>query len=82
MYIQSQGEAKGPTKVMLSLPQDVQQLADILPRCPTDSPVIVFQIVGRDNYSKDFVVRREKIADALYWLTGVSNLGEPNNPLY
>ena len=67
---------------VITLPQDVQQLADVLPRCPKDLPVIVFTIKGKDNNSRDFTVRRKKVSDALYWLTGVNKNGEPNNHLY
>jgi len=62
--------------------QDVQQLADILPRCLCELPVIIFRISGKGHYSKDFIVRRQKIADALYWLTCLNSNGQPNNPLY
>jgi len=57
-------------------------LADVLPRCPKDLPVLVFTIKGKDNNSKDFTVRRQKVSDAHYWLTGVNDDGEPNNHLY
>ena len=67
---------------VITLPQDVQQLADILPRCSKDLPVIIFTINGKDNRSSDFVVRHKKVAEALYWLTGEKENGEPNNPLY
>lgn len=60
----------------------MQQLADVLPQCPKDLPVIIFTVNGKDNCSKDFVVRRNKISDALNWLTGVNKHGEPNNFLY
>ena len=67
---------------VITLPQDVQQLADILPRCLEDLPVIIFTINGKDNSSSDFVVRRKKVEEALNWLTGEKENGEPNNPLY
>ena len=57
------------------MPQDVQQLADVLPRCPKDLPVIIFTVNGNDNQSKDFHVRKQKVSDALHWLV-------ENNPLY
>ena len=60
----------------------MQQLADVLPRCPKDLPVIVFTVVGKNNNSKDFVVHREKVTQALFWLTGLNETGEPNNHLY
>ena len=67
---------------VITLPQDVQQLADILPRCPKDLPVIMFTINEKDNNSSDFVVRHKKVEDALNWLTGEKENGERNNPLY
>lgn len=67
---------------VITLPQDVQQLADVLPRCPKDLPVIVFTVNGKNNCSEDFIVRLKKVSDALYWLTGVEKHGEPNNFLY
>ena len=38
----------------ITLPQDAQQLADVLPRCPQELPVIIFTIAGKDNKSRDF----------------------------
>lgn len=67
---------------VLTLPQDVQQLADVLPRCPKDLPVIIFTVNGKDNCSTDFVVRRKIVSDALHWLTDMNEDEEPNNPLY
>ncbi|XP_066915540.1 uncharacterized protein [Clytia hemisphaerica] len=37
---------------------------------------------GKNNTSKELVVRREKILQALLWLTGKNGQGEPNNFLY
>lgn len=44
-------------------------------------PVIIFTINGQDNSSSDFVVRHQKV-EALNWLTGEKENGQPNNPLY
>ena len=82
VYTKPRGGQKAYKGHVITLPQDVQQLADVLPRCPKDLPVIVFTINGKDNCSKDFIVRRKKVSDALYWLTGVNKDGEPNNFLY
>ena len=60
---------------VITLLQNVQQLADVLPRCPADLPVILFTVNGKDNASRDFVVRRKNVSDALHWLV-------ENNPLY
>ena len=45
-------------------------------------PIIVFTIAGKDNKSRDFLVRRQKVSDARYWLTGTNENGEPNNHLH
>ena len=43
--------------------------------------MIVFTISDQDNDSTDFIVRKQKVYDALYWLTGVEENGKPNNHL-
>ena len=60
---------------VLTFPQNVQQLANVLPRCPKDLPVILFQICGENYHSKEFTVRRQKVDTALHWLVA-------NNSLY
>ena len=82
VYTKPRGGQKAYKGHVITLPQDVQQLADVLPRCPQELPVIVFTIAGKDNKSQDFLVRRQKVANALYWLTGTNENGEPNNHLY
>ena len=78
-YTKPRGGQKAYKGHVITLPQDAQQLADVLPRCPQELPVIVFTIAGKDNKSPDFLVRRQKVAVALYWLTGTNENGEPNN---
>lgn len=82
VYTKPRGGQRAYKGHVITLPQDVQQLADILPRCPKDLRVIIFTINGKDNSSSDFVVRRKKVEVALNWLTGEKENGEPNNPLY
>lgn len=83
VYTKPRGGQRAYKGHAITLPQDVQQLADVLPRCPKDLPVIIFTVNGKDNNcSKDFIVRRNKVSDALNWLTGVNKDGEPNNFLY
>ena len=82
VYTKPRGGQRAYKGHVITLPQDVQQLADVLPRCPKDLPVIIFTVNGKDNCSKDFIVRRNKVSDALNWLTGVNKDGEPNNFLY
>lgn len=82
VYTKPRGGQRAYKGHVLTLPQDVQQLADVLPRCPKELPVIIFTVKGKDNCSKDFIVRRKKVSDALTWLTDVNESGEPNNFLY
>ena len=75
VYTKPKGGQRAYKGHVITLPQNVQQLADVLPRCPPDLPVIVFTVNGKDNASRDFVVRRKNVSDALHWLV-------KNNPLY
>ena len=75
VYTKPKGGQRAYKGHVITLPLNVQQLADILPRCPEDLPVIVFTVNRKDNSSKDFTVRGEKVSDALHWLV-------LNNPLY
>ena len=60
VYTKPRGGQKAYKGHVITLPQDVQQLADVSPRCPKDLPVILFTINGKNNCSKDFIVRRKK----------------------
>lgn len=82
VYTKPRGGQRAYKGHVITLPQNVQKLADVLPQCPKDLPVIIFTVNGKDNCSKDFVVRCNKISDALNWPTGVNKHGEPNNFLY
>ena len=66
VYTKPRGGKKAYKCHAITLPQDVQQVADVLPRCPKDLPVTGFTIVGNNNNLKDFIVRREKVAQALF----------------
>ena len=82
VYTKPNGGQKAYKGHVLTLPHDVQNIADVLPRYPSDIPVIVFKFDGKDNRSKELRVRRQKVINALRWLTGKNEKGEPNNPLY
>ena len=75
VYTKPRGGQRAYKGHFITVPQNVQQLADVLPRCAEEIPVIVFTYHGKDNQSKDFTVRRKKVDDALHWLVA-------NNPLY
>ena len=52
----------------INFPQDIQEFADTLPRYPKELPIIVMTVKGKDNTSKDLIVRRQKVCMALHWL--------------
>lgn len=82
VYTKPRGGQRAYKGYVITLSQYVEQLADILLRYPKDLPVIIFTINGKDNSSSDFVVRSKKVEEALNWLTGEKENGQPNNPLY
>ena len=60
-------------------PNDVQNLAVILPRYPKHIPVIVLQLNDRDNKYQELKVRRKNVEDALTWLIKTAENSEPND---
>ena len=52
----------------INFSQDIQELANSLPRYPCELPVTVVSVKGKDNTYKDLTVRREKVSCALHWL--------------
>lgn len=60
---------------VINLPNNVQHIADILPHNPKDLPIIAFTVKGKNDFEKEFKVRRQVVLDALQWLI-------LNNPLY
>ena len=59
----------------INFPQDIQELADTLPRYPKELPIIVISVEGKDNTTKDLIVRRQRVSMALQWLV-------KHNPVY
>jgi hypothetical protein len=51
VYTKPRGGQKAYKGHVITLSQDVQQLADVLPSCPKDFPVIVFTVAGKNNNS-------------------------------
>jgi len=51
----------------INFPQDIQELADTLPRYPKELPIIVITVEGKDNTTctKDLVVRGQRVSIAL-----------------
>ena len=69
------GGALGYKGHVINLPNNVQHIADVLPHSPKDIPIVVFTIKGKNEFSKEFKVRRKQVSDALRWLVR-------HNPLY
>ena len=82
IHTKPSGGQQGCKDHVINLPNDDQKLADILPRYPKDIPVIVFKFNGKDSKSQELKVRRNNVENALTWLTGTNENGEPNNFLY
>ena len=59
----------------INFPQDIQDLADTLPKYPKELPIIVIIAEGKNITSKDLIVRRQKVSMALQWLVD-------HNPVY
>lgn len=62
-----QGGQRGYSGHCVNLPQNVGELAKSLPRYPKDLYVIVVKIKGKENSFKTLNVRRQVVADALFW---------------
>ena len=67
IYITPGGQ-RGYSGHCVNLPQDLNELASVLPRCPKDLTIIVVGVKGRDNTFKDVNVQRQKVHNALLWL--------------
>lgn len=67
VYIKPGGQ-RGYSGHCINLPQNVKELASVLPRYPKDLSIIVVKVKGKDNTFKDVNVRRQKVYNALLWL--------------
>ena len=67
VYVKPGGQ-RGYIGHCINLPQKVSELANSLPRFPSDTPIIIVTMKGKGNYIKDVLVRRHKVERALYWL--------------
>jgi len=59
----------------INFSQDIQELANSLPSYPSELPVVVVSVKGKDNTYKDLTVRCEKVSCALHWVV-------QHNPVY
>ena len=69
------GGIRGYSGHCINLPQDVKELATVLPRFPKDLSVIMVKVKGRDSTFKNVNLRKQKVHNALLWLM-------QNNPHY
>ena len=53
---------------IINLPQDVQYVAQTLPRLPSTLDIIIFRQIDNAKKHKDFTVRRSHVLNALQWL--------------
>ncbi|XP_028412486.1 uncharacterized protein LOC114535320 [Dendronephthya gigantea] len=67
VYVKPGGQ-RGYIGHCINLPQKVSELANSLPRIPSDIPIVVVTMKGKDHAIKDVLVRRHKVEQALYWL--------------
>ena len=74
VYVKAGGQ-KGYSGHCINLPQDVTELVSSLPSYPKDLSVIIVKMKGKDSTFKDVNVRRQKVYEALLWLS-------QNNPHY
>ena len=81
VYTKPRGGQKIRKGHVITLPQNVQQLVDVLPRCPKGLPIIVFRIDGKSNESPDFIVCRQKVYEVLELLIIARNSPSKNSPI-
>ena len=67
IYIKPGGQ-RGYSGHTVNLPQDIGQLALLLPRYPKDLSIIIIKAKGKGGSIRNLSVRRQVVSDALYWL--------------
>ena len=75
VYVKPGGQ-RGYSGHCINLPQYVSEIADLLPRCPKQLPLIVVTMKGKENTFKDVIVRRAKVETALNWLREKSSISK------
>ena len=65
MFILSQEGREHIEAIASIFPQEVQQLFYTLPRQPKELPVIIVTVEGKNDMSKDLIVRPEKVSYVL-----------------
>ena len=62
VYTKPRGCQRAYKGHVITNPQEIQQLGNVLPQCPQELPVIVFTIAGKDNKARIFFIRRQKLS--------------------
>ena len=70
-----QGGQRGYSGHCINFPQNVSELADVLPRCPKDLALILVNVKGHSGNTKSLFVGRSVVLRALQWLVA-------SNPVY
>jgi len=65
IYIKPGGQ-RGYSGHTINLPQDVSELAHLLPRYPKDLSIILVKVKGKGNFVKNLSVRRQVVSDAIH----------------
>ena len=68
VYIKPGGQ-RGYSGHCINFPQNIKELANSLPHYPKDIPFIVVNMRGKHNTCKEVIVRRQKVENALQWLS-------------
>ena len=50
---------------VITLPNNIKEIVNVLPHSPKDIPILIFQFTSNDGSSREFKVRREVILNAL-----------------
>jgi len=65
IYIKPGGQ-RGYSGHTINLPQDVSELAHLLPRYPKDLSIILVKVKGKGNFVKNLSVRRQVVSGAIH----------------
>ena len=68
VYIKPGGQ-RGYSGHCINLPPNVNELAYSLPRYPKDVPFVIVSMRAKGNTCKEVIVRRQKVENALQWLS-------------
>lgn len=67
IYVKRGGQ-RGYSGHCVNLPQNITELAHFLPRFPKDLSIIIIKTKGSNDSSKNLIVRRKAVENAINWL--------------